>query len=280
MHPDTQRYLRTQPSLISIPGPDSEFYIQGHLQISVCREQMYFQIPYINNFAYSLQFIHIAIARGRMHILRSAWVIVVLCPNLSWCTGRSTSLCNIHCTAISTAVRRENLLVPTSPPSRNCLVSISSAINLSEKQVLSFFLLPSSFSSLLKSTRVRTVGAWSCVMLSPGLCLEGECWRAEQGSRTVWDSSLTPFVSHWESNSGMAKTTISNKNSPWWLPADGAYRGHAFLHLDWLLFLMFTSLCCLLFPKELPWSPKLHKTFRMHTFIQKASILYLCLPAF
>lgn len=129
-------------------------------------EQMYFKVPYIINFTYILQFIHTSIAEGQMHILRPAWVIIVLCSNPSFYAGRSVSLCNTHCTAISTAVRSENLLVPSSSPSRNCLVSICSAINFFEKRVLSSFLLPSIFSSLFKSTRMRTVVAWSCVMLS------------------------------------------------------------------------------------------------------------------
>lgn len=165
MHPDTRKIFKDTsliPSLISIPRPGSEFYIQDHLQISFCREQMYFQIPYINNFTYILQFICTSIGKGKMHILRPAGVIIVLCSNASYYPGHNISLCNTRCTAISTAVGRENLLVPSSPPSRNCLVSISSAINFSEKQVLSSFLLPSSFSSLFKSTRVGTVDPVWC----------------------------------------------------------------------------------------------------------------------
>lgn len=52
----------------------------------------------------------------------------ILCSNPSYYTGHSTSLCNTHHTAICTALGREKLLVSSSPPSKNCQVSISSAI--------------------------------------------------------------------------------------------------------------------------------------------------------
>lgn len=100
----------------------------------------------------------------------------------------SIPLCNTHCTTISTATRRENLPIPSFPPSRNCLISISSAINFSKKQVLLSFLLPSSFISLFKSERMGTVAAWSCVKA----CAQ-ECWLPEWGSWAVWDS---PFPWH------------------------------------------------------------------------------------
>lgn len=202
---------------------------------------MYFKVPYINNFTYILECICTSIAKGQMHISRPAWVIIVLCSNPSYYTGQRVSLCSSHCTAISTAVRRENLLVSSSLPSRNCLVSISSAINFSEKQVLSSFPLPSSFSSLFKSTRMGTVVVWSCAMLRTGL-RSGvlKSWLRFMGCVRL-SFSLTPahFPLGMQPRDG--KGTVNNRNSPWWLPADGVCRGHAFLHLDQLLFLMFAN---------------------------------------
>lgn len=212
-------------------------------------EQMYFKVPYIINFTYILQFIHTSIAEGQMHILRPAWVIIVLCSNPSYCAGHSVSLCNTHCTAISTAVRSENLLVPSSSPSRNCLVSICSAINFFEKRVLSSFLLPSIFSSLFKSTRMRTVAAWSCVMLS--------LWSGvlKSWARLMGCVGLSPSLMPTHFPPGTwprdGKGTASSRNSPWWLPADGVCRGHALLRLDRLLSLMFASLFSSSFSKTI-----------------------------
>lgn len=88
---------------------------------------------------YILQFICTSTAKGHLHILRPAWVIIVLCFNPSYYTGHSTSLCNTLHTAICTALGREQLQVPSSPPSKNCQVSISSTITFLKNKYFHLF---------------------------------------------------------------------------------------------------------------------------------------------
>lgn len=130
----------------------------------------HFEVPYINNCAYILQFICTFTAKGHLHILRPAWVII-----LSALMSHTTQAIALHFAVLTTlqfALHKgeKNCWSLLLHLQRNCQVSISSAINFSGKQVLSSFLLPSSFSSLFKSTKMETVEVQSCVVLSQDLC--------------------------------------------------------------------------------------------------------------
>lgn len=190
-----------------------------------------------------MQFICTSTAKGHLHILRPAWVITVLCSNPSYYTGHRTSLCNTLHTAICTALGREKLLVPSSPPSKNCQVSISSAINFSEKQVLSSFLLPSSFSSLFKSTRVGTVEVQSCVVLSWDLCAGMlKSWdRLKDSVRLPFPVCFLLGMQHRDSKGMVSKTIMATYKL--------SLRRTWVLQVDWLLF-MFTSVFSFTFPKK------------------------------